>query len=148
MSWQKCPICNGTGLQESIGSRDKFHPLEPCRICNGTAIIDEMTGLPPARMNNLELKRNMFDAAIESVRKDNPNGKPIMEEQHSFIDPEVELLKNALENESKCFDKKDMVSFAMGFSLVRMMGGIIEPYQELENWIKSQNTKSAKEVSK
>ena len=62
--YQRCPICNGTGV---VGGFDN-----KCEVCNGTKIIDEMTGLPPARMNNLEKpKENMFDAAIRSVRERN-----------------------------------------------------------------------------
>jgi hypothetical protein len=130
--WQKCPICNGTGtLMNSFGQVLK------CETCNGTNIISEVSGLPPKRMNNLEPKQNMFDLAIESVRKDNPNWTPMMEAKGGF-DMEEQSLKNALENESKCFNKKDMVSFAIQFSTIRMIGGTIEPYQELENWIKSQ----------
>jgi len=79
--YQKCPICNGTGLQESIGSRDKLHPLEPCRICNGTAIIDEITGLPPMRQYPMVPKEpSNFQKIVDAVSKDNPDWKPIMEE--------------------------------------------------------------------
>jgi hypothetical protein len=35
MSYQKCPICNGT--------------VEDCPICNGERIIDEANGLPPSK---------------------------------------------------------------------------------------------------
>ena len=82
--FQKCPICNGTGtLMNSFGQVLK------CEVCNGTKIIDEMTGRPPAfstepseeekrasALRGLEMAvnkgANMFDAAIRSVRKDNP----------------------------------------------------------------------------
>lgn len=38
MSYQKCPICQGTGLT---------HLGQKCSTCNGTKLISEITGLPP-----------------------------------------------------------------------------------------------------
>ena len=43
MSWQKCPVCNGTGHSEGIG----FPTAGPCTVCNGFKIINELTGQPP-----------------------------------------------------------------------------------------------------
>ena len=41
MSFQKCPICNGTGFDPTkLG-------LVPCTVCKGTKIINELTGKPP-----------------------------------------------------------------------------------------------------
>lgn len=40
MSYQKCPICNGTGLEA--------HFLQ-CSVCGGQKIINEQTGLPPCK---------------------------------------------------------------------------------------------------
>ena len=40
--WQKCPICNGTGIDPGIYSLNK------CSVCQGMKIISEVTGLPPA----------------------------------------------------------------------------------------------------
>lgn len=42
--WQKCPICNGSGIDPSpqgvyAGTR--------CRACKGSGLINELTGLPP-----------------------------------------------------------------------------------------------------
>lgn len=39
--WQKCPICNGTGLITKDYSENN------CKTCNGKGIISELTGLPP-----------------------------------------------------------------------------------------------------
>lgn len=40
--WQKCPICNGTGIDPGIYSLNK------CSVCQGMKIISEVNGLPPA----------------------------------------------------------------------------------------------------
>jgi DnaJ-class molecular chaperone len=43
MSWQKCPVCNGTGV--SYGG---LSSSATCPTCNGQRIISELTGKPPA----------------------------------------------------------------------------------------------------
>ena len=46
MSWQKCPVCNGTGRNYNglpVASTAPF-----CLTCNGHGIISELTGKPPA----------------------------------------------------------------------------------------------------
>ena len=46
MSWQKCPVCNGTGRNYNglpVASTAPF-----CPTCNGHGIISELTGKPPA----------------------------------------------------------------------------------------------------
>lgn len=42
MSWQKCPICNGSG-QIELG----LATVKVCPTCNGARIISEINGLPP-----------------------------------------------------------------------------------------------------
>jgi DnaJ-class molecular chaperone len=42
--WQKCPICNGTGCNNSL---DGGIFTNKCRTCDGKGIISEVTGLPP-----------------------------------------------------------------------------------------------------
>lgn len=55
MSYQKCPICNGTGSDPFIvtGSLTSY----PCPTCKGTRIISELTGLPPV----VEEKHDIFE---------------------------------------------------------------------------------------
>lgn len=60
MSFQKCPICNGSGNDPWIGEI----PLSICSYtkylcptCKGTRIIDELTGIPPV----IEEKHNLFE---------------------------------------------------------------------------------------
>lgn len=43
--WQKCPICNGTGVVPSHGITSSSSTL--CTVCKGAKIISEVTGLPP-----------------------------------------------------------------------------------------------------
>lgn len=43
--WQKCPICNGAGNNNSLVG-DVF--TNKCRVCDGKGIISELTGLPPS----------------------------------------------------------------------------------------------------
>jgi hypothetical protein len=44
MSWQKCPICEGTGVYNSISSK--------CPTCEGKRIISELNGLPPGEIKS------------------------------------------------------------------------------------------------
>lgn len=45
MSFQKCPVCNGTGIDPSPGT---FNTVPVCPTCKGARIINELSGLPPA----------------------------------------------------------------------------------------------------
>lgn len=45
MSYQKCPICNGTGEIENPPNCTATH--SQCPTCKGGRIISEITGLPP-----------------------------------------------------------------------------------------------------
>lgn len=40
--WQKCPICNGSGVNPNYLSNQY-----QCKTCKGEGIISEVTGLPP-----------------------------------------------------------------------------------------------------
>jgi hypothetical protein len=46
MSWQKCPVCNGTG--KNYGASEGGIYNSNCHTCNGHRIISELTGKPPA----------------------------------------------------------------------------------------------------
>jgi hypothetical protein len=47
MSWQKCPICNGTGDDPFVLELPRS--TWPCPTCKGERIISELTGLPPTQ---------------------------------------------------------------------------------------------------
>lgn len=55
MSFQKCPICLGTGDDPFVLELPRS--TWPCPTCKGTRIISELTGLPPA----VEEKHNIFE---------------------------------------------------------------------------------------
>ena len=44
--FQKCPICNGTGIV-SKSEPEYFSNCEKCPVCNGKRLIDGVTGQPP-----------------------------------------------------------------------------------------------------
>ena len=46
MSYQKCPVCNGTG--EVINPNPLNFGTIQCPTCNGQRIISELTGRPPS----------------------------------------------------------------------------------------------------
>lgn len=43
--WQKCPICNGTGISPLAGV---YSSIPQCPTCLGARIISEISGLPPS----------------------------------------------------------------------------------------------------
>lgn len=60
--YQKCPNCEGTGVENSHLTIGKF-PIDIskniCTVCRGTKIIDTVTGLPPKVCK--ELTHKVFD---------------------------------------------------------------------------------------
>lgn len=42
--WQRCPICDGTGIYQGPGT---FHQIPTCPTCKGKRIINTLNGLPP-----------------------------------------------------------------------------------------------------
>ncbi|HRI34984.1 MAG TPA: hypothetical protein PLD02_14645 [Saprospiraceae bacterium] len=64
MSYQACPICNGSGTV--------FSPLSSttsaiCTVCNGKKIIDTVTGLPPTY--TAAVNTDFKDANMESQQE-------------------------------------------------------------------------------
>ncbi len=70
MSWQKCPICDGVGIVSGgyftrAGDYNSWvasNTTETCRICEGSGILDEVTGLPPARKAELKEKIRLLES--------------------------------------------------------------------------------------
>ncbi len=46
MAWQKCPICEGTGIV-FCNSGLTSEPTKKCPVCDGQLIISDITGQPP-----------------------------------------------------------------------------------------------------
>ena len=44
MSWQKCPLCSGSGIDPTVTLSSS---IPQCPVCQGKKIISEITGLPP-----------------------------------------------------------------------------------------------------
>lgn len=44
MSWQKCPVCNGSG---TAFNPHTMNTVDACPTCNGQRIIHDITGKPP-----------------------------------------------------------------------------------------------------
>jgi predicted patatin/cPLA2 family phospholipase len=57
MSWQKCPICNGTGIEPLSGTSTNTQAR--CLVCDGRRIINKKTGLPPNRISIEKVVREM-----------------------------------------------------------------------------------------
>lgn len=51
--WQKCPICNGTGNNNTLVG-EIFSNV--CTTCSGKGIISELTGLPPTGLGSNDYK--------------------------------------------------------------------------------------------
>lgn len=50
MAWQKCPVCNGLGINLfDIGNYISFSTSNLCGVCKGAGIISEVSGLPPVQ---------------------------------------------------------------------------------------------------
>ncbi len=56
MSYQKCPICNGTGLFSNPVSSDAI-----CPTCKGTRLIRELNGLPPGYVQSFNSNDNSIN---------------------------------------------------------------------------------------
>jgi len=63
--WQKCPICQGSGISPIAGT---YTNVPICPTCNGARIISEINGLPPP-INPPELKSNTTNVDINNGKK-------------------------------------------------------------------------------
>jgi hypothetical protein len=52
--FQKCPICEGTGLDTII------KPAIMCSVCKGEKIISSLTGFPPNRVKQFHSTNDQF----------------------------------------------------------------------------------------
>ena len=66
--YQKCPTCNGTGVDQ-VSAYVSKDPT--CPTCNGKRIIDEITGKPPNQVNATEALEPEFCAGCEGSRSRN-----------------------------------------------------------------------------
>ena len=62
--WQKCPICNGTGVITKDYSENN------CKTCNGRGIISELTGFPPKYINESisSMQEGCYHKRIEEIQ--------------------------------------------------------------------------------
>ena len=65
MSWQKCPICNGAGVEHPIGINAI---AVRCSVCKGTKLINEQTGIPPSTISS-DFREIELDGQLEILRK-------------------------------------------------------------------------------
>ena len=61
--WQKCPICNGTGVSPMSGT---YTSIPTCPTCQGARIISEINGLPPSSTSIPSIKSS------STINKMNP----------------------------------------------------------------------------
>lgn len=71
MSWQKCPLCKGSGVDPNPGT---YASIPICDVCKGAKIISELTGLPP---NNTMTLSSGSTINIPSVWIDQEPMKPL-----------------------------------------------------------------------
>ena len=77
MPFQKCPVCNGSGVVHLplFPTTNAVHP--PCKTCSGARIINELTGLPPYTVNT-DVARDLTDEQQKALDDFNCNGGNIV----------------------------------------------------------------------
>ena len=66
MSWQKCPVCNGTGRELSVWD----HNGTPCTVCGGAKIISTVNGRPPAIVSQKQVDIQLIKLGCEEGEKE------------------------------------------------------------------------------
>jgi RecJ-like exonuclease len=83
--WQKCPLCNGSGV---YGAACSIMPS--CPTCRGQRIISEITGLPP-RASEVRFSSTTTNVKSSPLIPCEACGKPT-----SFLKPICECGKSAI----------------------------------------------------
>lgn len=85
MSFQKCPVCEGSGQVQRFG-------LSPvCHVCSGHGIIDEVTGQPPVSTVTVSNSEDVYIAKSPTVAP--PNYAPYTTSGDTFDEAWAKLLK-------------------------------------------------------
>lgn len=63
MSWQKCPICDGTGVEPHPGMLQGTR----CSVCGGAKIIHSQTGKPPTEIK-VRIEGGAYDPKLGAFR--------------------------------------------------------------------------------
>jgi len=68
MSWQKCPICEGDGIDPyvTVSFNIPTSLSDPCPKCKGFRVISELTGEPPEHNIGLA-NNNINDISIDRI---------------------------------------------------------------------------------
>ena len=69
--WQKCPICNGTGIDLGKNPNNEENK-DSCKVCKGGLIINENGNPPKEYLKHIQLERAIATAeAIIAFYKNN-----------------------------------------------------------------------------
>jgi len=65
MAWQKCPICDGTGIDQCVNG---YANTTTCDVCNGKRIIHVVTGKPPGKYVKINAPQKLKFESIEDEK--------------------------------------------------------------------------------